>query len=264
MTGAHETKAAFFYTRIYLAPGYADCGAPESHYAFDELNRFIREFGLLDRKCLEVGCGRGAFQDLVADYTGVDLSGSVAPLFHKPFVACDAANLPFERESFDALWSITMLEHVPNPEAVLQEMRRVLRPGGLLYLKPAWHCRQWICEGIPIREYRELTLRQRWIKATLPIRNALPIRVAIAMPVRIVHWLRSMFVGRPRPLPFRRLHPDYGTFWMADSDAAVSLDPFELILWFRSRGDDVLSHPTLTAAFFSRHEPLIVRVSSIR
>ena len=51
---------------------------------------------------------------------------------------------------------------------------------------------------------------------------------------------------------------------MADSDAAVSLDPFDLILWFRSRGDDVLSHSTWTAAFFSRNEPLIVRVGSIR
>ena len=203
MTGAHQTKAASFYARIYQEPGYADSGAPESHYAFDELNGFIREFRLHDRKCLEVGCGRGVFQDLVADYTGVDLSDSVAPLLHKPFVSCNAASLPFECESFDALWSITMLEHVPNPESVLQEMRRVLRPGGLLYLKPAWHCRQWICEGIPVRAYRDLSWRQRWIKFTLPIRNALPIRAAIALPVRIVHWLRGLFQKSLGPLAFR-------------------------------------------------------------
>jgi len=106
------------------------------------------------------------FRILFEDYTGVDLSSAVAPLMHKPFVACDATRLPFENDSFDAVWSVTVLEHVPDPETALEEMRRVLKPGGLLFLKPAWHCRPWICEGIPVRPYGELTMRQQWIKVT--------------------------------------------------------------------------------------------------
>ena len=131
-----------------------------------------------------------------------------------------------------------------------------------MFLKPAWHCRQWICEGIPVRPYHDLTLRQRWIKATLPIRNSFILRAASVLPVRIAHWIEAAVRRRPGPLHFERLRPDYETFWMADSDAAVSLDPFDLIQWFHSRNDEVLSHSTLPAAFCSRSEPLIVRRSS--
>ena len=260
MTRQVGRGAVEFYQRVYRAAGYADVNAAEEHFAYRELLQFVATFDLHDRKCLEVGCGRGPFQDLVADYTGVDLSDSVGPFLHKPFIACDATRLPFADRTFDALWSITVLEHIPDPEAALDEMRRVLKPGGLLFLKPAWHCRPWICEGIPVRAYRELTWRQKWIKVTLPIRNSLAVRAATAVPVRIAHWLRNLFTKGAAPLSFRRLPANYETFWMADSDAAVSLDPFDVILWFQSRGDCVLSHPSFKAAFMSRHEPLIVRI----
>ena len=151
MTDRFETVASTFYQRVYEKGGYADFNSPEEHFAYRELSQFVDAYKLQSQKCLEVGCGRGLFQDLVVDYTGVDLSNAVAHRMHKPFVACDAASLPFATGLFDALWSVTVLEHVPDPEAALTEMRRVLKPGGLLFLKPAWHCRSWICEGIPVR-----------------------------------------------------------------------------------------------------------------
>ena len=264
MTNKNEAAASTFYQRVFETSGYADFESPEDHFAHGELLRFVDVYELQNRKCLEVGCGRGLFQDLVADYTGVDLSGAVAQFMHKPFVACDAAKLPFEDATFDALWSVTVLEHVPDPQTALEEMRRVLKPGGLLFLKPAWHCRRWICEGIPVRSYRDLTIRQRWIKATLPVRNSLPFRAATALPMRVAHLLRTVFAKDRAPLYFRRLPVNYETFWMVDSDAAVSLDPFDTIIWFRNRGDDVLTHASLTAAFMSRSEALIVRTCAGR
>lgn len=257
-----EAGARTFYQRIYKSAGYSDFNSPEEHFAHRELSHFVNRFQLQNQKCLEVGCGRGLFQDLVVDYTGVDLSMAVAPLMHKPFIACDATRLPFENGSFDALWSVTVLEHVSDPEKVLEEMRRVLKPGGLLFLKPAWHCRPWICEGIPVRPYRNLTIRQRWIKATLPIRESLPFRAATALPLRVAHLLRSLIATGPVPLYFRRLPADYETFWMVDSDAAVALDPFDTILWFRDRGDEVLTHASLPAAFMSRSEALVVKTGT--
>ena len=47
---------------------------------------------------------------------------------------------------------------------------------------------------------------------------------------------------------------------MVDSDAAVSLDPFDVILWFRERGDEIVSHPDIATALRSRSESLVVRV----
>src|SRR5579862_7088993 len=100
MTDRIESRASTFYQRAFESAGYADFKSPEEHFAYRDVSNFVEFFDLQDRKCLEVGCGRGLFQDLVADYTGVDLSGAVAHLMHKPFVACDASRLPFADKSF--------------------------------------------------------------------------------------------------------------------------------------------------------------------
>jgi Methylase involved in ubiquinone/menaquinone biosynthesis len=49
-------------------------------------------------------------------------------------VVADIARLPFCDESVDAVLCIQVLEHVPRPQEVLHEIRRVLKPGGVCYL----------------------------------------------------------------------------------------------------------------------------------
>jgi SAM-dependent methyltransferase len=46
---------------------------------------------------------------------------------------CDAADLPIEDGSVDVVLNVSLLEHVPDPARVLGEIRRVLRPGGIVY-----------------------------------------------------------------------------------------------------------------------------------
>lgn len=49
----------------------------------------------------------------------------------------DIFALPFEDDSFDVVFSQTVLYHIPAPEKALAEIKRVLRPGGLVALRDA-------------------------------------------------------------------------------------------------------------------------------
>lgn len=98
---------------------------------------------------LDVGCGPGWFWTANADelpahvkLTLSDLSpGMVRDAMKRcsrlPFASvsgrpADAVDLPFESNSFDAVIAMHMLYHVPNPGAAIDEMHRVLKPGGRL------------------------------------------------------------------------------------------------------------------------------------
>ncbi len=48
-------------------------------------------------------------------------------------LVADAHNIPFADNTFDSIFSVAVLEHVYNPEQVVSEMIRVLKPGGLIY-----------------------------------------------------------------------------------------------------------------------------------
>ena len=53
--------------------------------------------------------------------------------FHNVDIAANAERIPLADNSFDVVYSLAVLEHVSNPETVVAEMFRVLKPGGRLY-----------------------------------------------------------------------------------------------------------------------------------
>lgn len=94
--------------------------------------------GLLNENdmVLDVGCGASAIIQGEFNVTRCDLNAG-----NIPDVVCNALNLSFSRESFDAVIHSWVLEHIEEPRVAIDECYRVLKPGGLLYLTTnmAWH-----------------------------------------------------------------------------------------------------------------------------
>jgi ubiquinone/menaquinone biosynthesis C-methylase UbiE len=247
-----ETDAKAFYNRELDGKAYTHFSEAEAHAGLPWVRGFIERYGLTGKRVLEVGCGRGAFQDLVEDYTGVDYSSKVAGFLRKPFVEASATSLPFEDNRFDGAWTIWTLEHVPDPAKAFEELRRVVKPGGVLFLAPAWHCRHWAGEGYPVRPYSDFGLRGKVIKALIPLRDSTPWRAAAELPHRVARFVERLLRSGPTRYRYGRLKPCYDRFWMTDSDAINAMDQYETLVWFTSRGDECLNYPTRASQFFSR------------
>jgi SAM-dependent methyltransferase len=117
--------------------------------AIARLRAVHRATDLRDKTILEIGCGGGyelwyAATSLGADAWGVDvverrsweaLAGERVHLQ----VADMAAGNPFAEGTFERAMSFTAWEHIEHPYRMLVETHRVLRPGGLLWMKANLH-----------------------------------------------------------------------------------------------------------------------------
>ena len=85
-------------------------------------------------KLVDLGCGKvplfGAYRRLVSEVTCVDWPQSAHQREHVDVEVDLGGQLPFPDSAFDTIVLSDVLEHVPDPELLWQEMARVLAPGG--------------------------------------------------------------------------------------------------------------------------------------
>ena len=102
---------------------------------------------------LEIGCGTGFIVSEIANQfpsalvVGSEvLEGGLSYArqrnSHVNFIQMDARNIPFQSE-FDAIGIFDVLEHIEDDEAVLMQIFKALRPGGLVYITVPQHKWLW-------------------------------------------------------------------------------------------------------------------------
>ncbi len=129
---------------------FGDCR--DYWYNHDFLELMAKRWELSDVKTLlDVGCGQGHWTRIVSSFldknsvvTAVDSdpkwaqeSDKLREFFAKREIGfevkkADVLELPFADDSFDAVTCQTVLIHIENPKDALREMKRVLKPGGIM------------------------------------------------------------------------------------------------------------------------------------
>lgn len=110
------------------------------HAWLDEIEtNLIKKYITPNSSVLEAGCGTGLILNRLAPHAaravGVDLSAGMLSYAAKrqlQVVQAPVTNLPFADATFDVVYSCKVLAHVENIQKAMQEMARVLKPGGVL------------------------------------------------------------------------------------------------------------------------------------
>lgn len=125
------------YRRQSFFPGFIGLFTNPFYFARKGLNRAIKNFSLALNGCLlDVGCGSQPYAKLflVNEYTGLEIDSSETRARGIADFYYDGVTFPFKDGRFDSVLCNQVFEHVFNPDCFMDEVSRVLKPGGKLLL----------------------------------------------------------------------------------------------------------------------------------
>ncbi|TYB80172.1 class I SAM-dependent methyltransferase [Bizionia saleffrena] len=113
---------------------------------------------LFKGRLLDIGCGKMPYKKHilehsgVKEYVGLDIENALEYAQDvKADVLWDGETMPLESSSFDCAFGTEVLEHCPEPEVVLKEVYRVLKPSGVFFFTVPF---LWNLHEVPHDEYR--------------------------------------------------------------------------------------------------------------
>ena len=122
---------------------------------FDALKIALKEF---KGNLLDIGCGKMPYKNYILEnstvenYVGLDIDNALEYDKNiKPDYTWNGKVMPFEDNSFGCALGTEVLEHCPDPEVVLKEVHRVLKPEGIFFFTVPF---LWNLHEVPHDAYR--------------------------------------------------------------------------------------------------------------
>ncbi len=198
----------------YANPEYIQAAARHAVSSRQKRLPILAEYLEPNGLAIEIGCGAGVYSDLTKQYVGLDISlEALRELKAKGrwAVCCDVAKMPIKDGVATTVLSFDTLEHVYEPQEVLEEVARVLKPGGSAILRDVW-------------------LKAEKHTARLPYKLRKKLGKLTACVPRLWRVLRG-----DDSVAWSRITPDY-TQVANDHDAVSRIDAHSVYRFFRRRG----------------------------
>jgi SAM-dependent methyltransferase len=121
----------------------------------------LRRYGKEHPLVLDLGCGTGVVSQEMGSFAkvqGLDFSMQALAFCRQRQIANlaqgDAQQMPYRSETFDAITSLDVIEHLSDDRAAFREAYRVLKPGGVLVLSVPAFKSLWGPHDIALHHFR--------------------------------------------------------------------------------------------------------------
>lgn len=168
------------------------------------LHKYLPQGNRNSRRALDLGCGAGLNLERLSQYaqtTGTDYYEEALHFCRRRgftrLCKADAANLPFASNSFDIVTALDVIEHLDDDRVALEELLRVMRPGGVLIVSvPAYRFLWTYWDDIlgHRRRYTTAMMREAATSAGFQVRKLSYSNALILVPAVMVRIAKSLLL----------------------------------------------------------------------